>query len=276
MGGIMIDQPLPNASINQIDPFLLIHHWKSTFQGDQHQREVGVGPHPHRGFSPVTIIFKGELHHRDSLGNDSIVTAGGVQWMNAGKGITHSERPSKKLAKEGGHFEIIQFWINTPSAQKMLPAEYYPKQKEDLPVYTPNEGVSLQILTGSYKNISGPIPNHSPMLVARLNMKAESNFEIEIPANHHVLLYQLDGEMEVNGQTTKAKSMIVFENQDGNILLTSQSDTRMLLLSGEPINESVESYGPFVMNITTEIMQVTSQIQTIQQRCLRYGKPTRA
>ena len=261
MGGIVIDQPLPSMSIDKIDPFLLIHHWKSHFNGDQLQKEIGVGPHPHRGFSPVTIIFQGELHHRDSLGNDSVVSAGGVQWMNAGKGITHSERPSKRIAEEGGIFEIIQFWINTPSAQKMNAAKYFPMQKEDLPVYSPNEGVDLQILTGQYNNVSGPIPSQSPMLVARLDMKEGAHFEMELPENQHSLIYQLDGEMDFNSEPTGSKSMIVFENEKGIISLKARKNTRMLVLSGEPINEPIESYGPFVMNTTTEIMQAMRDAQ---------------
>jgi redox-sensitive bicupin YhaK (pirin superfamily) len=261
MGGIMIDQPLPNATTNQIDPFLLIHHWSSILQGDQLQREVGVGPHPHRGFSPVTIILKGELHHRDSLGNDSIVSAGGVQWMNAGKGITHSERPSKKLAENGGHFEIIQFWINTPSELKMLPAKYLPQQKSEIPVYSPNDKVEMQILTGDYKGVKGPIPNQSPMLVSRLDMISGGQFELTIPAHQHTLIYQLDGSMQINNKETGAKSMTLFENEDGVITLKAKQDTRMLLLSGTPIGEPIESYGPFVMNNTTEIMEAMRDAQ---------------
>jgi len=261
MGGIMIDQPLPNMSTNRIDPFLLIHHWESILQGGQHQKEVGVGPHPHRGFSPVTIIFKGELHHRDSLGNDSIVSAGGVQWMNAGKGITHSERPSRYLAENGGYFEIIQFWINTPSHLKMLPAKYFPKQKQEIPVYRPNSKVEMQILTGIYESVVGVIPSQSKMLVSRIDMQKDSDFELNLPATQQTLIYQLDGSMEINDQVTIAKSMTVFENQEGPINLKAKENTRMLLLSGESLNEPVESYGPFVMNNTTEIMQAVRDAQ---------------
>jgi len=261
MGGIMIDQPLPNANVNRIDPFLLIHHWASILQGDQSQKEVGVGPHPHRGFSPVTIVFKGALHHRDSLGNDSVVDAGGVQWMNAGKGITHSERPSKELAESGGHFEIIQFWINSPSHLKMNPAKYFPKQKSEIPVYFPNDKVEMQILTGEYENTVGPIPNQSPMLVSRIDMKANGECILNLPSDQHTLIYQLDGQMEINNKSTSAKSMTVFENEDGAIQLKAIKDTRLLLLTGAPLNEPVESYGPFVMNNTTEIMQAMRDAQ---------------
>ena len=116
MGGHILDQPLPVNGIDQIDPFLLIHHWKRNMKGGDSQKDVGVGPHPHRGFSPVTFVFEGAVEHRDSLGNRATVTKGGTQWMHAGKGITHSERPSKTIAEEGGLQEFIQFWVNTPAA----------------------------------------------------------------------------------------------------------------------------------------------------------------
>jgi len=111
MGGIVLDQALPYRGTDQIDPFLLIHHWTDELKGNQKQQNVGVGPHPHRGFSPVTFIFNGGVHHRDSKGHESVVLSGGTQWMNSGSGIIHSERPTKELAENGGKFEIIQFWI---------------------------------------------------------------------------------------------------------------------------------------------------------------------
>ena len=118
MGGILLDQPLPNGRLDSVDPFLLIHHWSDQLPGGQKQKDLGVGPHPHRGFSPVTLIFQGSLRHRDSFGNDEIVEAPGAQWMHSGKGIVHSERPSESLAEGGGPFEIIQFWVNSPAESK--------------------------------------------------------------------------------------------------------------------------------------------------------------
>ena len=118
MGGIILDQPLPYPGVEQIDPFLLIHHFEDYLPGDQDQKDLGVGPHPHRGFSPVTFIFEGEVHHRDSRGNEGIVSKGGTQWMDSGMGIVHSERPSQEMAERGGSYEIIQFWVNSPSSAK--------------------------------------------------------------------------------------------------------------------------------------------------------------
>ena len=170
MGGIIVEQPLPSHGIDQVDPFLLIHHWDSPLPGGQDQREVGVGPHPHRGFSPVTFIFKGDLQHQDSLGNNAIVSDGGTQWMHAGMGVTHSERPSAKMAMEGGELEFIQFWVNTPAAHKMSPATYLPIDQEQTPVLSDENGY-VAVVAGEYRGIKGPAPTFSPMTLLRGEVK---------------------------------------------------------------------------------------------------------
>ena len=133
MGDHPLKQPLPTQSVDQIDPFLLIHHHANHMPAGTDRWNAGVGPHPHRGFSPVTFMWSGGVHHRDSRGNNSVVDDGGVQWMDAGLGIIHSERPPAKLAEEGGMQEIIQIWINTPSARKMDEPNYIPLQKDEMP-----------------------------------------------------------------------------------------------------------------------------------------------
>jgi redox-sensitive bicupin YhaK (pirin superfamily) len=262
MGGVVVDQPLPKEGLSQIDPFLLIHHWYQKFPGDQKQKHLGVGPHPHRGFSPVTIIFKGALHHRDSLGNSSVVGQGGVQWMNVGKGITHSERPSKEIAEEGGEFEIIQFWINTPASHKMDAAEYIPLDAEQIPVVSlDDKGSVLNLIAGEYEGERSAVKTPSELLVATLDTKAGSDLSITVPDWHNTLLYQLDGRTEINERKLGAKSMIVFENEGEEIKVNSLDNTRLLLLSGKALNEKVTSYGPFVMNTTTEIMEAIRDAQ---------------
>lgn len=262
MGGIIIDQPLPNNQLERKDPFLLIHHWYNNMTGGRKQKELGVGPHPHRGFSPVTIIYKGALHHRDSLGNSSIVKAGGVQWMNAGKGITHSERPSKELAEQGGEFEVIQFWINTPAQYKMEPAKYYPLEKEGIPtVALDDKGSLIQVVAGEYDSVSGPAKSQSDMLVANLFTKSDSELRIKTNPEFHTIAYQLNGKTEINDKKIGDKTMVEFSNEGTDLVIKSLEDSRILLLSGKPINEPINSYGPFVMNTTTEIMEAIRDAQ---------------
>ena len=264
MGGIIIDQPLPTAAIDKIDPFLLIHHWYNSFPGNQKQNEVGVGPHAHRGFSPVTFIFKGGVQHRDSRGNDSIIYEGGTQWMNAGMGIVHSERPYKKVAEEGGEFEIIQFWVNTPAKFKMEQPSYKPLSKEDTPVYnSEDEKAKVYVVAGNYKDIEGTISTYSPLIILRLELEENGSLNFKIPTNYNTLIYQLDGQLTINdSEQLSSKDLAWFENDgEEEINISADKKSRAILLAGEPLNEEVESYGPFVMNTQTEIMEAMRDAQ---------------
>ncbi len=260
MGGHIIDQPLPYQGLDYFDPFLLIHHWKDSMPGGQKPQDVGVGIHPHRGFSPVTFIFKGSIHHRDSLGNSAIVDGGGTQWMFAGKGITHSERPSAKMAKEGGEIEFIQFWVNAPAANKMQAAFYKPISADETPTYS-QEGLDLQIVCGEHEGIKGNIEYYSPLTLLRGSLQENSSYSFVLPSNHNSLIYLLDGSMEINGTKAQAKDMICFKRGEDSVTLKASEDCRFIVLSGEPLNEPVASYGPFVMNTETEIMQTLQDAQ---------------
>jgi len=260
MGGHILDQPLPFQGLDYFDPFLLIHHWDDTMPGGQKPQDVGVGIHPHRGFSPVTFVFKGSIHHRDSLGNSEIVSDGGTQWMFAGKGITHSERPSAEMAINGGDVEFIQFWVNAPAANKMQAAFYKPIAEEDTPKFE-QDGLSLQIVCGEHEGIKGNVEYYSPLTLLRGTLKKDSGYKFSLDKNHNSLIYLLDGQMEINGVTAKAKDMICFAQDAEGIEIKANADTRFIVLSGEPLNEPVATYGPFVMNSETEIMQTLQDAQ---------------
>jgi quercetin 2,3-dioxygenase len=263
MGGILLDQPLPNRFMDQMDPFLLIHHWDDVLKGNQKQNEAGVGPHPHRGFSPVTLIFKGGVHHRDSRGNKSIVKAGGTQWMFAGMGITHSERPYKELAENGGDFELIQFWLNVPAKNKMEQPVYKAIRNEDTPVFASEDGkVRVGIVSGNFKNLKGVVDHFIPVTVLRFDFEKYGEIEFEIPSNQNTLMYILNGELLINNsEKAEERNLVLFENDDTEIKVKANETTRAILLAGEPINEEVVSYGPFVMNNQTQIMQALRDTQ---------------
>lgn len=260
MGGHIIEQALPNIAMDQLDPFLLIHHAEWTYEGGQLSKDLGIGGHPHRGFSPVTFVFKGDVRHQDSLGNDMVVSEGGTQWMHAGKGITHSERPSDDLASNGGVQEIIQFWVNTPAQYKMDSAYYLPISKEDTPCIE-TENYSYHVVAGEYEGIKGPAETFSPMLLMRGTIMKESQLDLEIDQSYNTLLYLLDGELEIEGQTVKAKNLVCFSTKGKDVQLKAHKETRFILLAGEPIGEKVTSYGPFVMNTQTEILEAMRDSQ---------------
>jgi redox-sensitive bicupin YhaK (pirin superfamily) len=264
MGGNILDQALPYKGVDYIDPFLLIHHWKEDLKGGKHQSELGVGPHPHRGFSPVTFIYEGGVHHRDSTGESQVVMAGGTQWMNSGKGIVHSERPPKEYAEEGGLFEFIQFWVNAPAKNKMIEPNYQSISKDQTPIVdVGDKNVELALVAGEYKGRSGPIETSSDLLILRINMKAGGTHEIVIPETFNAVVYQLDGKIKVNSEYDVAgKNMLHLNNDGTSIVVEALEDTRIMLLSGQPLNEEVSTYGPFVMNTENEIRQAIIDYQS--------------
>jgi redox-sensitive bicupin YhaK (pirin superfamily) len=263
MGGILLDQPLPNKFMDQLDPFLLIHHWSDTLKGNQKQNDAGVGPHPHRGFSPVTLIFKGGVHHRDSRGNNSIVMAGGTQWMFAGLGITHSERPEKNLAEKGGEFELIQFWLNVPAKHKMEQPTYTPITKEQTPQFvSEDKKVKVGVVSGKFRDVKGVIETFTPVTTLRFNFEKDGEIDFEIPNQQNTLIYVLEGELIINdSEKVLSREMVWFGNDDSKIKINSSKNSRAILLAGEPINEEVTSYGPFVMNNHTQIMEAVRDAQ---------------
>jgi len=263
MDEISVYQPLPNNWTDKINPFLLLHHWVETFKGGQKQKEVGVGPHPHCGFSPVTLIFKGGVHHRDSLGNSSEILAGGVQWINSGKGIVHSERPIKALAEDGGELEIIQFWVNTPAKYKKLPSKYISIQESELPFYNFDDGKSMaKIIAGELFDKHGKIATASPMSIVSINLKKGCSINVPVSEKYNTFIYQLKGNLIVNdSQRIEDKTMVWFENTGDQLDFRAEGDSQFILFSGEPINEEIVSYGPFVTNNQTEILSAMRDYQ---------------
>lgn len=263
MGGTILDQALPHKGLEQIDPFLLIHHWADDLKGGEEQKNVGVGPHPHRGFSPVTFIFKGGVHHRDSLGTSEVVYAGGTQWMNSGSGIVHSERPAKELAQDGGPFEIIQFWMNAPAKYKMDEASYQPISKDETPLLSTSDNlVETYVVAGKHENLKGPIKPNSEVLILRVNMEKGGSKKVDIPEDFNALIYLLDGSIKINEQEIVGKQLIHFNNDGTSFAVEALDTARLIVLSGAPINEEISTYGPFVMNTEDEIRQAILDYQS--------------
>jgi redox-sensitive bicupin YhaK (pirin superfamily) len=263
MGGLPIRQPLPTQNVEQVDPFLLLHHANVKAPSHTSLGKAGVSPHPHRGFSPVTFVFQGGVHHRDSRGNNSVVYAGGAQWMNAGMGIIHSERPSADIHEIGGRQEIIQLWINTPAEHKMDQPAYFPLQANEVPSAASIDGlVTVNVFSGEVLGVKGKIPAMSPVNSATIVAKQGGKISIDIPSTHNVLLYLLDGEIMLSDYgLVEGLHATVFKQDGDGISFEAKQDTRLLLVSGEPLNEKVVSYGPFVMNTQTQIMEAMRDYQ---------------
>lgn len=263
MGGMPIRQPFPTNNVDNIDPFLLLHHANIKVPTHIDPDHAGVGPHPHRGFSPVTFIFKGGVHHRDSRGNDSVIYAGGAQWMNAGMGVIHSERPPKDIHEIGGRQEIIQLWINTPAAHKMDQPQYFPLSAEEAPeIISEDDKIKTRIFSGEVLGKRGPIPSHTEVNAATIDLKKGGRISIPLPSHHNAFIYLLDGKLNVEGYgIAEGLHAILFKKDGEGVAFEALEDTRVLLLSGKPLDEKVAKHGPFVMNDQTEILEAMRDYQ---------------
>ena len=262
MGGLPIRQPFPTQNVQQLDPFLLLHHADVKVPKHIEPDHAGVGPHPHRGFSPVTFIFKGGVHHRDSRGNDSVIYAGGAQWMNAGRGVIHSERPPKDIHEIGGRQEIIQLWINSPASRKMDQPAYFPAAAEDVPTKVLDGNVELRVFSGEVLGLKGIITATSEVNAATISMQEDGKVEIPVPSKHNAFIYLLDGKITIDGYgLAEGMHAVLFKKDGDGIGFRALKPTRILFMTGLPLEEEVVSHGPFVMTTQTEILEAMRDYQ---------------
>ena len=264
MGAIRLRQPLPTIGIENVDPFILLHHY-GPYAISEYNNPFDLGPHPHRGFEPITLLFKGEQFHRDSLGNEMVVKAGGVQWTTAGHGIIHAEAPTKEFVKKGGELEGIQLWLNLPAKDKMMMPNYQHLEDKQIPkLFSPDKKVQLNIIAGIHKQESGLIKTQTDVNVFSAKASEGGKMEIEISEKHQSLIYLLEGEILVNNSEIleKGKNQMITFNQDGRtVVFEAIKESVILILSGEPIKEKVSQHGPFVMNTQTEILEAMRDFQ---------------
>jgi hypothetical protein len=264
MGPIKLRQPLPTQDIENVDPFLLVHHY-GPYAISEFNNPFDLGPHPHRGFEPITLLFKGEQLHRDSLGNEMIVKAGGVQWTTAGRGIIHAEAPSKEFINKGGDLEGIQLWLNLPKKDKMMTPNYQHLEEEQIPkLFSKDTKVQLNVIAGEQNSVIGKIQTQTAVNVFTVYAQENGQMEIEIPTQHQSLIYLLEGGVIINDTEilNKGDDQMMTFNQDGDFIrIEAQENTVLLVLSGMPIGEKVTQYGPYVMNTQTEILEAMRDYQ---------------
>ncbi|MBX9903693.1 MAG: pirin family protein [Burkholderiales bacterium] len=225
----------------ELSPFLLLDHaGPAKFAPTDRQR--GVGEHPHRGFETVTIVYEGEVEHRDSAGNGGRIGAGDVQWMTAASGILHEEYHSSDFARSGGTME-------------MAPPGYQTLLNKDIPAVTLDNGAGvLRVVAGDYQEYHGPAHTFTPINVWDLRLNAGGRVVLPLPDGHTVALVVLQGTIRINdAESANVDEVVVFEPGNGEVAITAGTDAKLLLLSGEPLNEPIVGHGPFVMNTTDEI-----------------------
>lgn len=249
----------------QISPFLLLDHAGPAAFTPTEQRR-GVGQHPHRGFETVTIVYKGEVEHRDSTGAGGTIGPGDVQWMTAARGIIHEEFHSEAFARRGGALEMVQLWVNLPAKDKMTDAGYQTILDGDIPTLplAGNAG-SLRLIAGEFDGVKGPARTFTAIDVWDIRLNAGSQVTLDLHAGRNTALVVLRGSVRINDTDVAREGQLALFERDGTQLrLESSDDAMVLLLSGEPIDEPIVGHGPFVMNTEQEIHQAFADYQSGQ------------
>jgi quercetin 2,3-dioxygenase len=247
----------------EISPFLLLDYaGPENFPPSEQRR--GVGAHPHRGFETVTIVYSGEVEHRDSSGGGGIVRPGDVQWMTAASGLVHEEFHGSEYAKRGGSFEMIQLWVNLSAKDKKAPPGYQNITTAQIPqVDLPSGGGTVRVIAGNYQGTPGPANTFSPMNVWDVHLTAGKSVEFRVPAGWTTALFVLKGRVRLgSGESAGPTELAVLEREDETFAIEALEDTTLLFLNGQPIDEPIVGRGPFVMNTEAEIAQAFSDYRS--------------
>ena len=245
------------ADVARRSPFLILDYAAPTEFSPNPGGRRGVGQHPHRGFETVTIVYEGEVEHRDSTGKGGVIGRGDVQWMTAGSGILHEEFHSERYSREGGPFEMVQLWVNLPARDKMAAPGYQALLDAEIPsVPLADDAGRVRVIAGEFDGHRGPANTFTPMNVWDVRLGAGKAIDLPQPDGWTTLLVVLDGTVQVNGEAVLRKAEVATLSVEGSGLrIEANGDAKLLLLSGEPIDEPVVGYGPFVMNSQQEIIQ---------------------
>ncbi|HSN81232.1 MAG TPA: pirin family protein [Polyangiales bacterium] len=253
----------PQIDPQMLSPFLLLDHAaRRRFEPSPWRR--GVGEHPHRGFETVTFAYEGEVEHRDSAGGGGRIGPGDVQWMTAASGVVHEEKHSQAFSERGGDFEMVQLWVNLPAGKKMSEPRYQPLLDREFPRLSLGPA-EARLVAGTLEGKTGPAKTHTPITTFDLRFHEDGSSEVELPSGWTTLVFPLEGDVTVGTgrHPIPSRHFGVFDrNDDGPVQIHAKKGARVLVLAGEPLNEPVVAYGPFVMNTREEIVQAFRDYQS--------------
>ena len=250
--GLDVLRPFPGPQLDYASPFLMLDH----FGPDRIRpgEAGGLNPHPHRGFETVTFLFQGAMEHHDSSDGHGLLNPGSVQWMTAGSGIVHAEYRDKEFARKGGILEGVQLWLNLPRKYKMETPHYQDLQPDRIPVVK-FEGGEVRVVAGEVLGTAGPAKSYTPVIAARVSLQPGASVVLRAPGGHNAYLYAVSGSGQSGGLTFGATQLLEYRNDGELVDIAASEATELLFLAGEPIDEPVVSWGPFVMNTREEIIQ---------------------
>jgi redox-sensitive bicupin YhaK (pirin superfamily) len=239
--------------------FLLDYNSKIEFAPSDTPR--GVDVHPHRGFETVTIAYHGRIAHHDSTGNSGIIGEGDVQWMTAGSGILHKEYHEKEFSKSGGAFHMVQLWVNLPAKYKMTPPKYQDITHDSMGKYNlSNDKGVIEVIAGNFKDVKGPASTFTPIHIYNARLKKNASVQFNFPEDYNTGILVVEGEAIINEKEVAADQFVYFANEGEGIEVKAKQDSVLLVLNGEPINEPIAQYGPFLMNTVAELEQAINDV----------------
>jgi redox-sensitive bicupin YhaK (pirin superfamily) len=257
--GFRVHNFFPSGGIQtkqRMSPFFMLDY-ASKFEFPPSVTPRGVDVHPHRGFETVTIAYHGKIAHHDSAGNKGVIEEGDVQWMTAGSGVLHKEYHEASFSKKGGPFQMVQLWVNLPAAYKMTSPRYQELKKGSMGRLK-FDGGELEIIAGEFNEVKGPAKTFTPVHLSNLHLKKEGSFSLQFPSHYNTGLLIVQGSVQVNEQRAPSNHFVLFANDGEYINISASEDSTILILSGEPIQEPLVAYGPFLMNTWEEIEQAIS------------------
>jgi redox-sensitive bicupin YhaK (pirin superfamily) len=255
--GVKINRVLTQALQRRLDPFLMLDAFGSDKPGDY---IAGFPEHPHRGFETVSYMIKGSMRHRDSVGNEGLITDGGVQWMTAGRGVAHSEMPEQT----DGLMEGFQLWLNLPAKDKMTAPWYRDIPSEQIPRFATDTGATVQVIAGESHGVAGAVQRaHTEPLYLDIELAANATFEQPLPPGHNAFIYVFRGQVVVDEHcVTQSRMAILANNPDADgVRIVAAQPSRLILIAGRPLNEPIAQHGPFVMNTQDELRQAVADFQ---------------
>ncbi|HLP49855.1 MAG TPA: pirin family protein [Chitinophagales bacterium] len=246
--------------MKRMSPFFLMdYNAKVEFAPTEKLR--GVGVHPHRGFETVTIAYQGKVAHHDSAGNSGVIGEGDVQWMTAASGILHKEYHEQEFSRKGGAFQMVQLWVNLPAKDKMSKPKYQALSVNDMGKYQlPDNGGHVDVIAGELNGVKGPAFTFSPIQAYNLYLNKGAKISFDLPENYNTGLLVVEGNVVINEKDVPVDNFVLFENKGTQIEVEALTDTKVLVLSGEPIDEPIFAYGPFLMNTREEVIQAYDDV----------------
>ena len=255
--GFYVSTYFPSVDLpsERLSPFLLMDYGPPKRFEALSTGKRGVGWHPHRGFETVTLAWEGAVAHRDNAGHRGVIGPGDVQWMTAASGIFHEEYHDESFTRKGGRMHMMQLWVNLPKQHKTASPGYQPILSENIPLVSVASGGTVRVIAGQYAGIHGPARTFTPVTLLDVNLNAGATVPVTLPVTYNVFAVIAAGRVRAGRTTASSGELIVFANDGSRVELTAEEDAHVIILSGEPIDEPIVQYGPFVMNTVDEIRQ---------------------